>query len=441
VIEIILPVGIIAALIMLNGLFVAAEFAIVAAPVTRIAQRAEEGSRVARRVLEVLRDRSRQNRYLATAQIGITLVSLGLGMYGEHVVADWLFMFLEQYTALAAAFAHTIASVIAVAFLTYLHVVLGEMVAKSLALHFPETAVLQVATPMAALQRILSPLTYVLNNLGNRITRLLGIPPVDMQTRLFSPEELEFIVEESREGGLILSWEQLIIENILDLRERTVGQVMTPRTRMVAIPVDEGENQVLARVCRSKQSRFPVYEDNLDQIVGLLHVKDLARYLIGAEEPFDLRRLAQRHTVEFVPESLSLELMLVRFRTTQTQLAVVIDEFGGTAGIVTIEDVIEEIVGEIADELDDAPAEFELGEAGEVLFSGSVAIAELNERFGLDLPDADFNTVGGFVLGRLGRMAHAGDAVAIRGGRLRVLAVRKRRVERLALDVQPAAAS
>lgn len=407
--EMLIPVLIIAILILFNGIFVSAEFSLIAAPATRIAQEAKAGSRPARRILNVLRNIDWQNRYLATAQVGITIVSLGLGMYGEHVMAEWLLVPLEQYTVLAAPLAHSIATVLSVALLTYLHVVLGEMVAKSLALHFAKPVVLRLAMPMAILERILGPLIFLLNGMGNLVTRLLGVPPADRQARLFSPEELEYIVEESYESGLIQSSEQLFIENIFDLRERTVGQVMTPRTRMVGIAADENLEAVLDTVCEARHSRYPVYEDGLDQIIGVFHIKDLARYQVNPSGPFDLREIANRRPVPFVPESLSVEAMLVRFRRESLPLAIVIDEFGGTAGLVTLEDLVEEVVGEIQDEFDQETAPFERLSEHELRVQGTLLLDELNQHFDLALAHPEVNTVGGLIMSLLGRIPQPGD--------------------------------
>jgi putative hemolysin len=255
--------------------------------------------------------------------------------------------------------------------------------------------------------------------------------------RLASLDELEQVVLRAVAGLDAAAPPVDMLRRVLHLAGTTAAEVMTPRTEILGIRENSSLDEVAAYILETGHSRYPVYRDAIDNVTGVVLARDVWR----AQVEGGAALAAITREPLYVPDTKAVDALLREMQREQTHMAIVVDEFGGTAGIVTIEDVIEEIVGEIADELDDAPAEFELGEAGEVLFSGSVAIAELNERFGLDLPDADFNTVGGFVLGRLGRMAHAGDAVAIRGGRLRVLAVRKRRVERLALDVQPAAAS
>lgn len=410
-IDVVIPISIIAILILLNGIFVAAEFSLIAVPPTRLAQSAAAGSRLAAQVLSVLRDTNQQNRYLATAQIGITVVSLGLGMYGEHILADWLYIPLQQLTTLAEPLAHTIATVLAVALLTYLHVVLGEMVAKSLALEFPEATVLRLILPMTLMQRAFSPVISLLNGLGNAITRLLGVPPAGQFSRLFSPAELELIVEESYEGGLIEPSQQLFIENIFDLKDRVVGQVMTPRTRVVGISVDQSEEEVLQIVCEAHQSRYPIYDDSLEQIIGMLHIKDLARHRVRREEEFDLRHFAQRRPVPFVPDTIPLDRMLARFRRERISLAVVVDEFGGTAGIITLEDLVEEVVGEIQDEFDVEDIPFKRIDERRLRVQGALLLDELNQHFDLNLQYPEVDTVGGLIMSRLGQIPVPGDQV------------------------------
>ena len=235
--EYLIPIGVIIVLIIVNGFFVAAEFALAAAPRTRVAQMAEDGSAAARHVLDVLNSPPHINRYLSTAQVGITIASLGLGMYGEHAVADWLLGPLEHLGWVGDALAHTVATVAAVGMLTYLHVVVGEMVPKSLALQNAAHAVIWLSNSMRLAEILFRPLTAVLNGLGNLILRLSGLPPADVESKLISSDELSYILEESAEGGLLEPGEQVYLENVLDFHERMVGQVMTPRNRMAALPL------------------------------------------------------------------------------------------------------------------------------------------------------------------------------------------------------------
>jgi CBS domain containing-hemolysin-like protein len=411
--EYLVPISIITLLIVLNGVFVAAEFAIVAVPPTRMAQLAEDGSGAARHVLSILRDPERQNRYITTAQVGITIVSLGLGMYGEHVLADWFVVLFEGLGELAETTAHTLATVVAVGLLTYLHVVIGEMIPKSLALQAAEPTVLALDRPMLLTERIFRPLISFLNFLGNRVVGLLGIPPAGSSARLYSPEELEFIVDESAEGGLLESRELLFIENIFDLSERTVGQVMTPRTRVVAFRVDDSEETIVNQICEKGQTRYPVYEETLDQIVGILHVKDLVRRRVAGDQPVEVRTLVR--PAVFLPESLTLEKTLLRFRSDHIQLAMVIDEYGGTAGLITLEDLIEEVVGEIRDEFDREIEPVEELEPQLLRVRGDLLLDELEQLYDLDLSFSEADTVGGLVMASLGRIPRLKDEVLYGG--------------------------
>lgn len=419
--EYLIPISIITLLIVLNGVFVAAEFAIVAVPPTRMAQRADDGSGAARHVLSILRNPERQNRYITTAQVGITIVSLGLGMYGEHILADWFVVLFEGLGELAETTAHTLATVMAVGLLTYLHVVIGEMIPKSLALQAAEPTVLTLDRPMLLMERLFRPLITFLNFLGNRVVGLLGVPPADSNARLYSPEELEFIVDESFEEGLLESREQLFIENIFDLSERTIGQVMTPRTRVVAFGVGDEETEIIRRICEKGQTRYPIYEETLDQIVGILHVKDLARRRVAGDQPVDVRALVR--PAIFLPQSLTLEKTLLRFRSEHIQLAIVIDEYSGTAGLITLEDLIEEVVGEIRDEFDQEIEPIEEIEPQLLRVRGDLLLDELEQLYDLDLGFPEADTVGGLVMASLGRIPRPEDTVTFAGLTFEVEAV------------------
>ena len=416
--EVVIPIAIILTLILLNGIFVAAEFSIVSAPRTRIAQSADRGNSAAQRTLKVLLEPILQNRYIATAQVGITIVTLGLGSYGEHVIADWILVFLEDFGIGSEALAHTIATVLAVGLMTYLHVVIGEMIPKSLALQSSEPTVLALARPMAIFEIIFFPFVWVLNLLGDWIVRLLGVPPAQGSDRLFTPEELEYIVEESLEGGLLDSSEQLFIENIFDLSDRTVEQIMTPRTQLHGIPLDSDEKMILRRICETRKSRYPVYEENVDQIIGILHIKDFARARKSAEGALDLKSILRPTT--FVPENLVLDRMLLRMQKENIQLAIVIDEFGGTAGLVSLEDLVEEVVGEIQDEFDREILPIQELSDNVLRVRGDLLLDELSQHYELDFEDTEAHTVGGLVMELLGRIPQSKDTVAAQGVRFEV---------------------
>lgn len=417
--EYLLPLAIISLLILLNALFVAAEFSIVAVPKTRLVQAADRGSQRARHVLRILSKPDSQNRYLATAQIGITIASLGLGMYGEHTLADWLLQPLSRFGRLSEPLAHTAATILAIGLLTYMHVVLGEMVPKSLALQHAEATVLRLDGTMAFISKLFSPIILLFNGIGNMVVRAMGIPAAGAQARLFSPEELEYLVDESAEGGLMEPGEQLFIENIFDLRERTVGRIMTPRNHIIGLPITATEEDVLAFVCEERHSRYPIYENDLDDIVGMLHVKTLARQQANRDrQAFDLRQLVR--PVAYVPESLPLDQMLIRFRRERRQLVIVVDEYGGTAGLITLEDVVEEVVGEILDEFDQEIPPLERLSPILARVRGDLLIDELNQLLELEIEHPEVDTVGGLVMSELGRVAQPGDTAQVGVVRLEV---------------------
>jgi len=405
---------------LLNGIFVAAEFSIVAAPRTRIAQKAEHGSKIAQDTLKIQIDPVLQNRYITTAQVGITVVSLGLGMYGEHAIAEWLLRPLEKISFIEEAAIHTIATFASIGLLTYIHVVLGEMIPKSLALQSPEPTVMTLARPMALIQKGLYPIVWSLNKLGDLVVRFLGIPNASKQSRLFTSEELEFIVDESSESGLLEPAEQLFIQNILDLQDRTVEHVMTPRTKVIGIPVSVTDKETILRIiCDTRKSRYPVYIEDLDQVTGILHIKDLARFMINNPgEPINIGELARK--AAFIPDSVPLDKMLPQFRSERIQLAIVVDEFGGTSGIISLEDLQEEVVGEIQDEYDqEIPIIEEISE--KVLrVRGDLILDELEQLYDLDLEHEEAYTIGGLVMTLLGRIPHPNDKVDYKGVKIEV---------------------
>jgi len=415
-----LPVGIIIALVLLNGLFVAAEFAIVGVPRVSMERQAATGDRMARRVLEILRDRKRRDRYIATAQLGITMASLGLGMYGEHVLAEWIGGGLEGHVpAWRWLSAHAIASVLAVATLTYFHIVLGEMVPKSVALQKPERTVTWVTHPVLWLQAVAFFLIVALNALGNGVLRLFGI---NRQTggaeQYRTPEELRYIVRESQAGGMLRREQAEVVQELLDFGDLTAGEVMVPRVRVVGIPVGATFAQASAIIRSSPHTRYPIYRGSLDEIVGMVHIKDLFRRLRN-------QRSVHAHDarpVPYVPETATIDQLLMAMREARTQMAVVMDEHGGTAGIVTVEDLFEEVVGEIEESPVHHP-DISRDDDGLLVVEGTVRIGEVGEKLGVTLEHDEVDTVSGLVLMLLGRPPELGDAVEYDGVRFEVTRV------------------
>ncbi|MCI0394528.1 MAG: hemolysin family protein [Chloroflexi bacterium] len=408
-----LPFIVIIILVLLNGFYVAAEFAIIGVRPSQVEQMVQEGNRPARQVLAVLDSPARQDRYIATAQLGITIASLGLGMYGEPQIAHFVEAYLAEFTELPphAAVIQTAGSVVGLGLLTYLHIVIGEMVPKSLSLASADRSVLWVARPMRLSELIFAVPVRALNWVGRLLLHLFKIPPAEGEARLHSPEELELIVSESAEGGLLHEEEEEMIRNIFDFSDRQVGQVMTPRTRVQAIPYDMPHEELLELVTESRQTRFPVYEGDLDHVIGILHLKDLVRQQLRSRGSFDLRLLLR--PAPAVPENQSVERLLAAFKRQRIHMAIVLDEFGGVAGIVTLEDLVEEIVGEVRDEFDQEKEPVVELAPGVLEVAGNFLVDDLSEFVFLgeeeELPDVE--TVGGLIHTWLGRPPKVGDRV------------------------------
>ena len=402
ILEYLVPVLIIFVLIMLNGIFVAAEFALVTAPRTQLRTMEEKGSATAARILKIVSNPVSQNRYITTAQVGITIASLGLGMYGEHVIADWILDSLHHLEQLSEALAHTIATILSVSLLTYLHVVLGEMIPKSFALQTASRVAIGLYYPLNIANKLFLPLVGILNQASMFLIRWFGLAPADDRGRLFNSGDIEFVVEESLGSGMLEYTDQLFIENILDLDERSVRQVMTPRNLVYSLADDLTSEQILETICNTNKTRYPVYHETLDKIRGILHLKDLARYYTQHNRlPEDIQDLLR--PALYVPESLALNRLLALFRQHQTHIAVVLDEFGGTLGVISLEDLIEEVVGEILDEFDLEPPPIQ--KLNDTLYRvrGDVILGELEQHLDLNFPaEVDANTIAGLVMSELG---------------------------------------
>lgn len=431
----IVPLIIITLLILANGLFVAAEFAIIGTRPSRIEQLAREGNRAARWVREILHNRTRTDRYIATAQLGITLASVGLGMYAEPAIAHLIEGPLHDWFGLEGAIVHTISFIIALTGITYLHIVLGEMVPKSIALQGPERTVLLLSTFMRFVGKLFSIPVSFLNRIGLLTLRLLRVPPPGVDSRLYSLDELEMVVLESYAGGLLDQREQELVANVLDFSEERVEQVMIPRTLITAIPITISEQELLNLVPTTSYSRLPVFRDSIDNIVGMLHLKDLVRQQLSGN-PYDLPSLLRK--VSFVPESLPVKSLLASFKRLHQHMAIVIDEHGGTLGLVTLEDLLEEVVGDVRDEFDAGEeAPITVVEPGYLIALGVAQLEELAAYVPVPEHDYDIATIGGLVLAELGRRPEVGDE--IRTGEIvyRVVDVDRLAIKRLSIHFPP----
>lgn len=407
----IVPGLIVLALVLVNGLFVAAEFAIVGAPRTTLERKAAEGSRAARRVSDILRDPRNQDRYIATAQIGITFASLGLGMYGEHQLAHWIDERLVTWDGLPGWVAvHSLATVLAIALLTYVHIVFGEMVPKSLALQHAERTALGVTPVMVWFRRLVYPLVLGLNAIGNGILRLAGIDRSEgSQDHYYSAEELEFAVEESLGAGLINRGSGRVLHELFDLGARSAEDVMAPRVQVHGIDEHATTDEMRALILEHTHTRYPVYREDIDDIIGVVHVRDLAA-LVFTGDP-----LAPEHIreVPYVPESTPLDVVVNRMRAQSIQFAVVLDEHGGTAGIITPDDVTAELLGQVREGT--GPGEIFVDAAQRLHVAGTVRLDELSERLQRSVTHDEVETVSGLILAYLQRPPQVGDTVLHQG--------------------------
>ncbi len=422
------PLAIIVLLILANALFVAAEFAIVGAPRTSIESQAAQGSRLAQRVARILDSPQRQDRYIATTQIGISVASLGLGMYGEHVLADWVGVWLEPLDLGRWIASHVVASVVAVAILTYLHIVLGEMVPKALALQRADRTALYVSPVIEVIETVWLPLVVGLNAIGNGILALLGVTRQETTAdRYHTTEELLFIVQESHEGGLLRGEAGQILRELFEFGDLSATQVMVPRVRLVGVRAGATDEEVRTIVRSSPHTRYPVYATDMDRIVGSIHIRDLMHHLVAGDPVTSHEARPLPH----VPGTMRLDELLATMRRSRAQMAVVMDELGGTAGVVTIEDLFEEVVGEIEEGRGRAPIVRDGPER--ILVRGTVRLKEAGDALGLVLEHPEVQTISGLVLCLLNRPPLQGDVVTWGSIRVLVVSVRGRGVDEAAV--------
>jgi CBS domain containing-hemolysin-like protein len=422
-------------LVLLNAFFVGAEFALVRSRRTRLEAMTRSGDRLAR---IALRASSNISRVLSASQLGVTLSSLGLGWVAEATLGEMFANVFESLPfAIEASARITIGATVALIVVTYLHVVFGELTPKAAALNHPEAVAKWLAPPLLLFAYLTKPFTYFLNKSSQVILHALGQEAAGQDEAVHSPEEIRLLVEQSQEGGQMQAHDADLIDAVFEFSEKNAREVMTPRTELVALPVEATLSEVLGVVQESGLSRYPVYDESIDNIIGVVLAKDLLKLLApgGNTEAFDLPSIMR--PVHVIPGSREVEEVLADFKRLKEHMAIVLDEYGGTAGVVTMEDLLEEIVGEILDEYDtpeDAEAPMHT-RAGETMVPGSTHIGELNEHFGLSVPDEDYTTIGGYVFGVLGRLPIIGDRVIAGGAIFIVREMDGRRIETLAVDL------
>ena len=422
-------------LVLANAYFVATEFALVSARRTRLDEMIRNGDRkamLARRAIQSL------SRYISATQLGITLTSLGLGWIGEpalaHALAD-LFTWLPQTLQKVAT--HGVAVVIAFTLITSLHIILGELVPKAFALVHPETVSTWTVPPLMVFAWVMAGPIAVLRNTSNRLLRIFNIRPPGEEERLHSPEEIRMLVEQSEVGGSLQQQDARLLEGVFEFSEKTAQEVMTPRTQMVALEAGLTVESAADEVAVARRSRYPVYTESLDEIVGVVHAKDILTAM--RRQPGQTVRDIMRPPL-FVPGTREVEDVLADMKRLKTHLAVVLDEYGGTAGLVTMEDLLEEIVGPIYDEYD--PQDKAGPRDGATRLDGAMPITEFNAEHDASLDDTDYTTIGGYVFGQLGRLPRQGDRVTAGQHVFEVVEMDGRRVKSLRLhQAEPASQS
>ena len=437
--------AVVALMIFFNALYVAAEFATVSSRRTRISQMAGQGNRMAQLLLPIMENSKKLDSYVATCQVGITISSLVVGAYGQDRIATLLVspilslmeklaelgVFEVGNTAVAETAAQSIAITLVLLLITTLQVIMGELFPKSVAIQYPEVVALAVVVPMRISRWLLSPFIALFNGSGNLILGLLGHKG-EKQMHAHSPEEIELLVTESHESGLLDDRERVMLRNAFRLRDLTARQVMLHRTKLTAAPATSSVQEILTLAIDDGFTRIPVYKDSIDNITGFVHIKDLFRlHVEGKTEIKDVIR-----EVVYVPETLPAAEIWEKLNTRRKYLAIVFDEYGGTEGLITFEDLIEEVFGELQDEFDEEMALFSKDREGRIYLRGDLLVNDVNEYLELKLP-GEADTLSGLVFSELGRAPEVGDEVVVGETLIRVESMEDLGVSEISLQLPP----
>jgi CBS domain containing-hemolysin-like protein len=416
-------------LVALNGFFVAAEFAIVKVRASQIEIKAKSGSRVANIAKFITQH---LDGYLAATQLGITLASLGLGWVGESVMHNIVHDLLINFN-LSEVYITSISTFIAFLFITVMHIVFGELAPKSIAIQRPVATTLFVAFPLQGFYLVFRPFIWVLNGFANIILKIFGISSIGGHESVHSTEELYYLLDQGKESGALDTNEHELIKNVFDFNERVVKNIMVPRTKISGIELSSPKNEVVDIIIAEGYSRMPVYDDIIDKIIGIVHAKDILPLLAGNKD-WALSDIIRKPY--FVPETKKINDLLSELQQKRIQIAIVIDEFGGTAGMVTLEDIVEEIVGEIQDEYDEEKPTVEKISDTEFIINAYATVYDVNEHLPHDLPeDEDFDTVGGLVSHAFGKIPEVGDSEECYGYLFTILKKTEQNIETIKLEL------
>lgn len=422
-------------LIFFTALYVAAEFSIVSSRRSRLSRLASEGNRLARILVPIVRDSGKLDNYIAACQVGITLSSLMLGFYGQARLSPVLKPTVQNLGGFSSVAAQSISAVLILLFLTSLQVILGELLPKSVGIQYPERLALLTIIPMRWSIALFKPLIWIFNGSGQLILKLTGLSQQTDNIHIHSPQEIVMLFEESSAGGLLDVEERRLLKNSLHLRQLAVRQVMIPRNRILAASVEQDCSDLLELLADSPYSRLPLYQQSIDNIVGIVHLKDLLclRLQTGDHNVREAMRPAL-----FIPETLPVDEVFALLQRKRYHIAVVLDEYGGTAGIVALEDLIEEIFGEFQDEFDlETRPPIRILSKDQILIRGDMLIEELNEILDLYLPSQNIDTIGGLVLNELGYVPEEGERLRVAGVSLTVASMDGNAVTAVSMEVTP----
>nr|WP_121270404.1 hemolysin family protein [Pedobacter schmidteae] len=416
-------------LVALNGFFVAAEFAIVKVRASQIEIKAKSGSRVANIAKHITQH---LDGYLAATQLGITLASLGLGWVGESVMHSIVHDLLINFS-LSEVYITSISTGIAFMFITVMHIVFGELAPKSVAIQRPVATTLFIALPLQAFYWLFRPFIWILNGFANVVLKIFGISNVGGHDAVHSTEELHYLLDQGKESGALDTNEHELIKNVFDFNERVVKNIMVPRTKISGVELSTPKAEVVEKIISEGYSRLPVYDDIIDKIIGIVHAKDILP-LLADNKDWTLSDIIRKPY--FVPETKKINDLLSELQQKRIQIAIVIDEFGGTAGMVTLEDIVEEIVGEIQDEYDEEKPTVEKISDTEFIINAYATVYDVNEHLPHDLPeDEDFDTVGGLVSHAFGKIPEVGDSEECYGYLFTILKKTEQNIETIKLEL------
>ena len=424
IVPILLQTFLVLFLIAMNGFFVAAEFCCVKMRPSRLETLIQEGNtraKYAKKLIDEL------DEALSVTQLGITLASLGLGWVGEPFVAELISPLINS-AGFGETLTHTISFALAFSLITSMHIILGELTPKSMAIAASEKILLNIALPMIIFWKVMYPFVWLLNTTASFVSHHLGLSISEGEVA-HNPEEIRLLMKESRKQGLVDDTEVDFVDNVFDFTERNVREIMVPRPDMVCLYLNKTYEENLATILEEEMTRYPICLEDKDHIVGFLHIKDLTKVMLQGKKKPSLKKLARK--VFFVPESMDVSVLLKTMQTNRSQLAIVVDEYGGTAGMVTIEDIIEEIVGDIQDEFDEERPDAEKRAENLYSIDAKMLLEELEDEFGITIDEEDVDTVGGWLNDKLGGEPRVGQSAACEGNTFYVEEVEGLRITRI----------